>query len=66
MKPNFKEMTRKELVAYIKEHRTDDEAIEELFVNRRNPNATKYPANQTQEEIKQILQQKINQKQQET
>lgn len=43
-KPNFKEMLKSELIAYIKQNRTDDEAIRELFVNRRNPNATWYPA----------------------
>ncbi len=43
-KPNFKEMSKSELIAYIKQNRTDDEAIRELFVNRRNPNATWYPA----------------------
>ena len=65
MKPNFKEMTREELVVYVKENRTDDEAIGELFINRRDPNAVRYPADQTPEEIKEILQQKIEQKQQE-
>lgn len=43
-KPDFKEMPRDELIAYVKQNRTDDEAIRELFVNRRNPNAKKYPA----------------------
>ena len=44
MKPNFSEMSS-QLRAYIKEHRTDDEAIRELFVNRRSPDdtATWYP-----------------------
>jgi hypothetical protein len=59
MKPNFKEMTKQELIAYIKEHRTDDEAIHELFVNRRRTNAIKYPAEQTQAEIEQILRDKL-------
>ena len=43
MKPDFKQMTRAELKAYIVAHREDDEAIHELFVNRRNPNAKQYP-----------------------
>lgn len=43
-KPDFKQMSSLDLIAYIKLNRTDDEAIRELFVNRRNPNATKYPA----------------------
>ena len=42
-KPDFKEMPRDKLIAYIKQNRTDDEAIRELFVNRRNQNAKKYP-----------------------
>lgn len=37
---NFKEMTDSELRAYVKEHRSDDEAIRELFVNRRSPDET--------------------------
>lgn len=55
MKPNFKEMTKAELIAYVKEHRTDDEAIRELFINRANPNATWYSASTTYDEIKQII-----------
>lgn len=42
-KPNFKTMSRAELRAYIVATH-DDEAIRELFVNRRDPNAKKYPA----------------------
>lgn len=43
---DFKEMTKSELLTYVREHRTDDEAIRELFVNRRSPDetATWYPA----------------------
>ncbi|URD47841.1 hypothetical protein [Chroococcidiopsis sp. CCNUC1] len=52
-------MTKQQLIAYIKKHRTDDEAIHELFVNRRQPNAIKYPAEQTQAEIEQILRDKL-------
>jgi hypothetical protein len=37
MKPNYQQMTDAELRAYIKENRTDEEAIQELFVNRRSP-----------------------------
>ncbi len=59
-KPNYKEMSFKELRAYIVEHRQDDEAIHELFVNRRNPNATQYPYEQTAEEMTEILKRKIN------
>lgn len=42
-KPNFKTMSRAELRAYIVATH-DDDAIRELFVNRRDPNAKKYPA----------------------
>ncbi len=42
-KPNFTEMTRKELKTYIRQHPTDDDAIRELFVNRREQNAKIYP-----------------------
>jgi hypothetical protein len=37
MRPNYKQMTNAELLAYLKEHRTDEEAIQELFVHRRSP-----------------------------
>ncbi len=59
-KPNFKVMTRRELRSYIIAHREDDDAIHELFINRRNPNATQYPSNLTDEEMKEILKRKIN------
>lgn len=54
MKPNFKEMPKEELIAYIKEHRTDSEAIRELFVNRRSPEetATWYPAPLNEEGVR--------------
>lgn len=42
MKPNFYTMSRAELLAYLKEHRTDDEAWG-IFLDRRNPSAKKYP-----------------------
>lgn len=64
MKPNFKEMTRKELIAYIKKHRTDDKAINELFVNRRDPNVKVYPATMSIEEMTQVIREKIRQKDQ--
>ncbi|MBE9191887.1 hypothetical protein IQ230_16325 [Gloeocapsopsis crepidinum LEGE 06123] len=44
MKPDFKAMPLAELRDYVKERRNDDEATYELFVNRRDPNAKKYPA----------------------
>ncbi len=42
-KPNFVQMSKEELIAYVKVNRTDDEAIRELFSVRRNPNSTIYP-----------------------
>lgn len=42
-KPDFTQMSRKHLKAYIRQHPTDDDAIRELFVNRRSPNAKTYP-----------------------
>lgn len=36
MKPNFEEMSRSELKAYVLSHRDDDEAIR-IFFGRRNP-----------------------------
>lgn len=64
LKVNFKEMTNSELRTYIKEHRSDDEAIRELFVNRRSPDetATWYSFPQNAEGLKQgedILRQRI-------
>jgi len=41
MKPDFNAMSRAELLAYLKEHRTDDEA---WGILERNPNAKQYPA----------------------
>lgn len=42
-KPDFTQMSRKELKGYIRQHPTDDNAIRELFVNRRSPDAKLYP-----------------------
>lgn len=43
MKPDFNKMTRKELKKYVLSHPNDDEAIRELFIKRRSPNAKIYP-----------------------
>lgn len=60
-KPNYKEMTRKELKKYILNHPTDDDAIREFVLNRRNPNATVYPppSNLPDGEAEKILRMKI-------
>ncbi|MCM0589732.1 MAG: hypothetical protein HEQ35_11970 [Gloeotrichia echinulata IR180] len=61
-KPDFTQMTRKELKKYILSHPTDDEAIRELFVNRRNPDVEvfPYPNNINYEEIEATLKYKLN------
>jgi hypothetical protein len=64
MKPNYQQMTDAELRAYIKANRTDEEAIQELFIHRRSPDesATWYSVpfspegiEETQELIRQKL-----------
>ncbi|MGH2415652.1 MAG: DUF6887 family protein [Microcystaceae cyanobacterium] len=59
--PNFKQMTRKELKKYILANPTDDEAIRELVLNRRNPNAVVYPPPSTMpyEEVEAIFKARI-------
>lgn len=52
MKLDFKSMSLAELRDYVKQHRNDDEAIHELFVNRRNPDAKEYPPPLDEEGIK--------------
>ncbi len=44
-------MSRTELLNYIKQNRTDDEAWR-IFLERRNPNAKKYPAPLDEDSIK--------------
>ena len=63
MKPNFHAMSRAELLAYLKEHRTDDEAWG-IFLDRRNLNAKKYPAPLDEEGIR-IMEEAFRQKIQE-
>lgn len=62
-KPDFKQMTRKELKKYILTHPTDDEAIRQLFINRRNPNVKvyPYPYDMSYEEVEAIFKSKLNQ-----
>ncbi len=61
MKPNFKTMSRKELKAYVLQHRDDKEALQALM-SRRSPDseATWYNFADNQEVSKEILRQKIN------
>ena len=59
-KPDFSQLTRKELKAYIRQHPTDDEAIRELFINRRHPDAKVYPFpyNMDKEELDNLFRRK--------
>lgn len=60
--PDFQKMSRQELKKYILSHPTDDEAIRELSINRRNPNAQiyPYPYDMPYEEVEAIFKSKIN------
>ncbi|PSR17279.1 hypothetical protein C8255_13450 [filamentous cyanobacterium CCP3] len=60
-KPDFSQMSRQELRAYILAHRDDDEAIEAL-IRMGNPNSPVYPFPQSEEDLKvmeEILQAKL-------
>ncbi|MGJ3248296.1 MAG: DUF6887 family protein [Elainellaceae cyanobacterium] len=62
-KPDFSQMSRKELRKYILAHRDDEDAIEAL-INRGNPTTPNYPFPQTDEDLKQmgdLLREKLNQ-----
>jgi hypothetical protein len=63
-KPDFTQMTRKELKKYILAHPTDDEAIREFVLNRRGSNAVMYPPPSTlpYEEVEAIFKEKIQSK----
>lgn len=56
-KPDFTQMNRKELKTYIRQNPTDDEAVRELFINRRSHNAKTYPYpyNMTKEELEEVF-----------
>ena len=66
MKPNYSNMSLSELRAYVKKHITDDEAIRELFFNRRSPDetATWYPPPLNEEGMR-IMEEAFRQKIQE-
>lgn len=53
MKPDFKAMTRKELLAYILEHRDDDEAFH-IYMGKvhAEPPTEIYPAPQSIDDLK--------------
>jgi hypothetical protein len=52
-KPDFSQMSRKELKTYALANREDDDAIEEL-IKRPAPNARDYPYPQTDEDLQEI------------
>jgi len=60
-KPNFDQMSRQELRAYILKNREDDDAIAAL-IRRANPNSPTYPYPQTEEDqqmMAEILKRKL-------
>lgn len=60
-KPDFSQMSRQDLRAYVLAHRDDDEAIEAL-IRMGNPNSPVYPFPQTEDDLKvmeEILQKKL-------
>ncbi len=62
-KPDFSQMTRPELRAYILAHREDDDAIAAL-IERGNPDSPIYPLPQTVEDLQamaEILRRKLSQ-----
>jgi hypothetical protein len=64
MKPDFSNMTRKELRAYILANREDDEAIAAL-IQRGNPNSPKFPFPKNDADLKEmqaILRDKLSRK----
>lgn len=63
-KRNFEQMTRGELLTYLKEHRDDNEAWGIYALDCRNPNATKYPPPLDDEGIR-IMEEAFRQKLQE-
>lgn len=53
MKPNFQAMTQKELIAYILEHRDEDEAFRVLMDRAHaDPDAEFYPAPKSIDDLK--------------
>ncbi len=62
MKPDFKQMTRKELKAYVLEYREDDEAFHEFMDRLQSNRSSKtYPCPNTPE-TEEITRQAIKQK----
>jgi len=61
---NFKQMSNDQLREYIKQHRTDNEAITELFVNRRSSDSeATWHATAGVSDTVEVIKQQINQRQ---
>jgi hypothetical protein len=66
MKPNFEEMPRKELIAYVLSHREDDEAFDTL-IRRRSSDAEatwyKFPdTEEGQRQMDEVFRQRLGRK----
>ena len=57
-KPEYQLMTRAELKQYVLNHRDDDEALNEL-VSRRASNTVTYPADLPIEEVRKLVEKKV-------
>lgn len=57
-KPDYQSMSRTELKQYVLNHRNDDEALNEL-VARRPPNTVTYPADLPTEEVRKLVEKKV-------
>lgn len=58
----FTQMTRAELRSYLFQHREDQEAWDTYFDKvdaQRDPNSKVYPADMSEEEIRQVFEEKI-------
>ena len=62
--PNLQEMSNAELKQYMAEHRNDDEAFSsalEVLMSRREPNAPRYSADMSLEEMEKVIKEKLDQ-----
>lgn len=61
---NFKEMTKQELKQYLSEHRKEEDKFSEALgelLSRRDPDAKIYSPNMSEEEVKQVIEAKVAQ-----
>jgi hypothetical protein len=64
VKPNFKEISRQELIAYVLQHRDDEEAFE-VLLSRRSPDSEatwyNFPNNdEGQHQMSEVFRRKLN------